>query len=228
MGLVHDERVVGREHAVADRLGQEDPVGHDLDVALLRGGVLEADLVADGAAERLAELLGDAAGDRLGGDAPGLGVADQPADPAPGREAELGELGGFARAGVARDDDHRVAPDRRDDLVPAGGDGEVVRGCGRGQPLHAATAPLGRACQQVIQPFQLPQGGGVCRVGAAQARKALAGGQPLAHHGGRQQPLDRRQPVFEWVCAHRVRGNLSAATAKIKALIKMPKFSKMS
>ena len=80
VGLVHDERVVGGEHPVAGRLGQQDAVGHDLDVGLRRGGVLEADLVAHGLPDALPQFLGDAPGHRLGRDPPGLGVADQPVD----------------------------------------------------------------------------------------------------------------------------------------------------
>ena len=38
--------------------------------------------------------------------------------PRPELEADLGQLGGLARAGLAADDDHLVVADRRGDLVP--------------------------------------------------------------------------------------------------------------
>ena len=64
----------------------------------------EADRVADGLAELGAELLGDALGDGAGGDAAGLGVADHAPDAAAELEADLRQLGGLARAGLAGDD----------------------------------------------------------------------------------------------------------------------------
>jgi hypothetical protein len=56
VGLVEDERVVGPEQRVALDLGQEDAVGHELDVGGRRRPVGEADLALDLAAELHAEL----------------------------------------------------------------------------------------------------------------------------------------------------------------------------
>ena len=49
--LVHDDRVVRGEHAVALRLGEQDAVGHQLDERVGLGVVGEADLVADEVAD---------------------------------------------------------------------------------------------------------------------------------------------------------------------------------
>ena len=100
VGLVHDQGVVCRQAAVALGLGQQDPVGHDLDVGLGAGAVGKADLVAHGLAQGLAQLLGDAPGHGQGRDAPRLGTADEPVEAPAGVQAELGQLGGFARAGL--------------------------------------------------------------------------------------------------------------------------------
>ena len=87
--LVDDDRVVGGEVAVALRLGEQDAVGHQLDVRVGLRLVGEAHLVADRLADARAELLRDARRDRARGDAPRLRVADQPALAAAGGEADL-------------------------------------------------------------------------------------------------------------------------------------------
>ena len=132
VGLVDDDRVVLAQVAVALQLGQQDAVGHQLDPARAAGAVGEAHLVADDVAELGAELLGDPLRHRAGGDAARLGVADQLA--APGRpesaaqlEADLGQLGGLPRAGLAGDDDDLVVTDGSGDVVAARGDRELGR-----------------------------------------------------------------------------------------------------
>ena len=79
----------------------------------------EAHLVADRPTQLGAELLGDPLGDAAGGDAPGLGVADHPPPAAAELEADLGQLGRLAGAGLAGDDHHLVVPDRRGDVLAA-------------------------------------------------------------------------------------------------------------
>ena len=76
MCFVDDDRVVLAQPAVPLRLGEQDPVGHDLEQAVGAGPVGEPDLEADVAAERAAQLLGDPGGHAAGGDAPGLRVPD--------------------------------------------------------------------------------------------------------------------------------------------------------
>ena len=78
----------------------------------------EPHLVADGLAELGAELLGDPLGDAAGGDPARLGVPDQrPRTPAAELEADLGQLGGLARPGLAGDDHHLVVADGGGDVV---------------------------------------------------------------------------------------------------------------
>ncbi len=79
------------------------------------------------AADGGVEFVGDTAGDGAGGDAAGLGVADHTVDAAAELEADLGELGGFARAGGTADDDDLVMGDGVGEFVGTVGDGEVVR-----------------------------------------------------------------------------------------------------
>ena len=124
--FVDDDRVVGLQQPIALRLGEQDAVGHHLDVGVGRKLVGEAHLVADRVAERALELLRDARGDRARGDAPRLRVADQPVDAAPELEADLGQLRRLARARLAADDDDLVLADRARDLLPPRDDRQVV------------------------------------------------------------------------------------------------------
>ena len=124
MGLVDDDRVIAAEHSVALKFGQEDAVGHHTDQRAFTDVVGEPNAVAHLVTEIGAELLGDASGDRASGYAARLCVPDEPVDAAAGLEAELRELRALPRAGLARDDDHLVVADRRDDLVAVLADGQ--------------------------------------------------------------------------------------------------------
>ncbi len=124
VGFVDDERVVLLEDAIALRLGQQDAIGHDFDASVLAYGVREADFEADFVADVRSQFLRDAGGDGAGGDAAGLGVADQCGDAAIQLEADFGELSGFAGAGFAADDDDLVGRDRVGDFAALLDDGQ--------------------------------------------------------------------------------------------------------
>ncbi len=97
----------------------------------------EAHLESDRAAQRRAELLRDAARHRPRGDAARLRVPDQPAVAPTRVEADLRQLRGLARAGLAADDHDRVRADRGRDLLRALGHGQLRRIGDRGAPLQA-------------------------------------------------------------------------------------------
>ena len=124
--LVDDDRVVGSQQPVALRLGEQDAVGHHLDVRVGRELVGEAHLVADRVAERALQLLRDARRHRARGDAARLRVADESVHAAPELEADLRKLRGLARAGLAADDDDLVLANRARDLLPPRDDRKVV------------------------------------------------------------------------------------------------------
>jgi hypothetical protein len=118
--------VVAGQQAVALELGQQDPVGHDLDPGALAHAVGEAHRVAHQPADGAAQLLGHPLGDGAGGQPAGLGVADE-AGLAPARlEADLGELRALARARLAGQDDDLVVADGGGDVVPPLDDGEPL------------------------------------------------------------------------------------------------------
>ncbi len=124
VGLVDDDRVVLLEQLVALDLGQQDAVGHHLDLGVARGFAgephVEADLVADGRAQ----FLGDALGHGARGKAARLGVADHALFAQAELEQHLGQLGGLARSGLAGHDDHLVVLDRRHDVFTTCGNGQ--------------------------------------------------------------------------------------------------------
>ncbi len=120
MGLIHDQGVVGSQLAVALRLGQQDPVGHDFDVGFGPGGVLKADFMPHHTAGGRAEFFGQAAGQAGGGDPAGLGAPDLALQAATGRQAEFGDLGRLARPGLPGDNRHGMAADGGDNLVAVG------------------------------------------------------------------------------------------------------------
>jgi len=130
--------------AVAGDLVEEDAVGHDLDEGVVAGLVGEPDLVADGGAELGAGFLGDALGDGAGGDPSRLGVADLAGDAAAELKADLGQLGGLARPGLAGHDDDLVVPDGLGDVVHGLADRQLCRVADVRDRFAAPGYPAGR------------------------------------------------------------------------------------
>ena len=128
MGLVHDDRVVAAQLGVGLDLRQQDAIGHELDQGVLADLLGEAHLVADDPArpDRCAQLGGDALGHAARGDAPRLGVADHPGHAPAQLQADLGQLGGLAAAGLAGDDDDLVLGDGGGDLLAACRDRQLL------------------------------------------------------------------------------------------------------
>jgi hypothetical protein len=115
--LVHDDGVVGAQRAVGVRLGQQHAVGHDLHDGVALRRVLEADLVADETLGKRRQLLREAVREAARRDAPRLRAADEPFRAAADREADLGQLRGLARPGLAAHDRDRVPRDEIRDPV---------------------------------------------------------------------------------------------------------------
>ncbi len=115
--LVHDDGVVGRQPTVAGDFRQQDAVGHELDARLIADAIGEAHLEAHRGAQRRLQLVGHARGHRARGDPAWLGAADHSGGSASGRQAQLGQLGGLARACFAGDDHHLMVADQRDDAL---------------------------------------------------------------------------------------------------------------
>src|SRR6266513_2845906 len=146
--LVDDERVVSAELAVPLRLGEQDAVGHDLDVGAWAHFVGEADLVADRASKLGLHLPGDA---RSGGarcDPARLGMPYESLDPSAQIEADLGQLRGLARASFNAHDDDLMRGDGPRDLLAPRADRQLGRKLGT-RHERAALLDLGRGkCHQ--------------------------------------------------------------------------------
>ena len=125
--FVDDERVVLVQPAVALDFRQQDPVRHHLDAVVLAELLVEAGLKPDDVTGFRAQFLGNAAGNGARGETTRLCMADQTVHTAPERQADFRDLGGFARAGFAAHDHHRVARDCRGDLLPSRDHGQLVR-----------------------------------------------------------------------------------------------------
>ena len=127
VGLVDDQHFVAVQVAVGSDFGQEQPIGHHLDEGVVANPLGEAHRVPDHAAERRLEFDGDAFGNRPRGQPARLRMADHPAPAQAGAQARLGQLGGLAGAGLARDDDDLARTQQGDDLVDVLRDGQFRR-----------------------------------------------------------------------------------------------------
>ncbi len=163
VGLVDDDRVVLAQVPVPLHLVEQDAVGHHLHEGVVARLVGEAHLVADGRAELDLELLGDPLGDRPRRDAPRLGVPDQALGAPADLEADLGQLGGLPRAGLAGNDDDLVLADGRGDVVLALDHGQVL---GIAQLWHR-DRPAGPALRPGRRPAARPGPIGAAASGAA-------------------------------------------------------------
>src|SRR5207247_2687980 len=105
-----------------------------------------------------AELFGDPLRHAARRDPPGLGMPDLAGDTTAKLKADLRQLCGLPRAGLARDDDHLVIADGRCELVLALAD-RPLRGVGDGR---------------YRAPSRLDPGGGRLHLGADPAERLVA------------------------------------------------------
>ena len=116
VGLIDDQRVVLAKQPIALNLGQQNAVGHQLDVGVIGDMIAKANLVANRVAEVGVEFAGDAHRDRSCSDPARLGVADESRDPTSGIETDFRELSCLSRTGFATDDDDLIFGDRASNL----------------------------------------------------------------------------------------------------------------
>lgn len=110
MGLIEDKDIeVFFDHELADG----HTISYEGDFGLGGSFLFEPDIVADFLTEIFLGLKGDSFGKGDGADSPGLG--DEYAIVM--REEVLGDLGGFAGAGLSADDGDLIALDGFDDFV---------------------------------------------------------------------------------------------------------------
>ncbi len=153
--LVDDDRVIRRQQCIALRLGEQDPVGHQLDIGLAFDLVEKPHLVAHGRAELGLQLLRDARRHRACRDPARLRVADPAFDAALHLEQDLRNLRGLARTRLPADHHHLMVFDRAADFVPPAVDRQRRVEFGFGQPGEALGLEMGRNHAGRILPRRL-------------------------------------------------------------------------
>ena len=145
VGLVENDRVVAAQRPVPFQLGQQDPVGHQLDLRVPADPVGEPDLVPHRPPQLGPELGRHPLGHCPGGQPPRLGVPDHPGNPPPQLQADLRQLGRFPRPGLPRHHHNLMVPDRLGDLPPPLTDRQLRR-IGDGGRSHTTQdrEPAGR------------------------------------------------------------------------------------
>ena len=125
MRLVNDDGVVGVQQRVGLRLGQQNPVSHQLDGSIAAQPVLEAHLETDHLAEWGFQLFRNTLGHAAGGNAARLGVTNQFGAltgrviqlAAPHAERDFWQLCGFTRTGFTADNDNLVSRNGGGNLI---------------------------------------------------------------------------------------------------------------
>ena len=125
MSLVEDQSVVSQKPAVPLDLGQQDPVGHQLDQGAFRDLVGESHRVADHITELGTQFISDTLRDGASRESPRLGVTDRAAHTASEFQTNLGQLGRLARAGLTCHHHHLVFGDGRGQLPPERSDRKI-------------------------------------------------------------------------------------------------------
>ena len=139
--LVDNHRVVTAQHPVAGDLGEQEPVGHDPEQRVRARAIVEPHRVPDGPPQRDTQLVRDSLGDRPRRQPPRLRMRDRPTYAAPQLEAHLGQLRRLPGARFARDDHHLVVADRREQLVAASADRQLIGIPDRGRDRRLAPLP---------------------------------------------------------------------------------------
>ena len=176
VGLVDDDRVVGAQVPIRLDLRQQHAVGQHLQVAIVTNPLVEAKLVADTLAEVRIELVGDARGGAAGRDPPRLRMTDEPVGAAAYGEADLRQLRGLPRTGLAAHDDHRVGADGLADLGDVRADRECLgEARARQAPVagfragfnagHCAGRHTGRCARARLQKTKKPGASGTWPLG---------------------------------------------------------------
>ncbi len=135
--LIENQGVVATEPGIALRLGEQDAVGHQLDVRIRRGTVAEANLVADDTPQLAVQFLRNAASRRPRSDTARLRMADQPRRTAPEFQTDFRNLRRLARAGFTANDDDLMFSNQSRNFGAAGVDRQIVGELRLWQPLPA-------------------------------------------------------------------------------------------
>ena len=142
--FIDDDRVVLIEPAVVLVLGEQNAVGHQLDVRLRRGRVGEPHLESDLASDGHTQLFRHTCRDRSRGNSARLSVTDQSVDAASQVEADLRQLRGLARSRFTANHDHAVIANGGRNLVAPLTDRQLLVVLWDRSRVHALLTPQTR------------------------------------------------------------------------------------
>src|SRR5436190_8080139 len=140
MSFVDHDYLVFPEVWICLCLGEQNPVGHQLDISFRAGLIGEADFTPNLFAPVDLEFLCNAAGNRECRDSPRLCAPDLALHSVTRFEAQFRNLGCFTRACFPSDHDYLVFLNGADNVVPASRDGKICGVGDLGQPLMASMA----------------------------------------------------------------------------------------
>ncbi len=122
MSLIDYQDVVRSQKRIALQFGQQDAIGHELDVGFRAGLIVKPDFAAYFTSVCCVELFRDTARDGKCRDTPGLGAADGGFNAQAGFQTHLGNLRRFARARLTANHNHLVLANGLNNLILAGDD----------------------------------------------------------------------------------------------------------
>ena len=150
MRFIENQRVVLAKPRVTLRFGEQDAVGHQLDVRLRRSTVSKANLVAHHAAQFAIQLLRDAGSSGACSNAARLRVANEAGGAAPELQANFRNLRRLARPGFAANNHHLMLVNQLGNLGAPHIDRQVIGKLGLRQALAAQRNGRTRTLQQLV------------------------------------------------------------------------------
>ena len=126
MSFIDDDRVIVVQKGSALRFRQQDSVGHQLDVSLLRRRIRKTNFVSHLSPDLHRQFFGDTSRDGTGSNSARLSMSNQTRDTSPQFQADFRQLSRFARTRLAADNDHLMITYRGSDLVFAEHHGQRV------------------------------------------------------------------------------------------------------
>ncbi len=183
VGLVDDDGVIGAEEAVFMDFSQQHAVGHHLDAGALRYAIGKTDPPAHLLANFALQFFCNALRHRARRNATWLGTGNHAGHATPQRQANLGNLGGLARTGLAANDGDRMRSDGARNLLSRILDGQVTFEARMGQRGLAGTKPLLRAAQALLPLAGAVAVGRPCGVAPARPQPVPVLDQALIQQG---------------------------------------------
>ena len=154
MGLIDDDGIIGAQAGITLGFGQQDAVGHNLDIGILLRTFFKPNFIPDRFTGFLPQFFSDTAGNSRSGDPARLGASDEPIDTSAGRQAEFRQLGGLAGTGLTGNDNDLMIDYGLNDLFFFGKDRQIFIKSQFGQILQAPVSFFFRSFQPLLQAIE--------------------------------------------------------------------------